>query len=342
MPGSRIPQDLVARASAATITCLVLLGAAHLLLRTPVGMGGAESPTPLLRLILRDTGASTTAQPADSHDGRAGQGSAETPHTHRADNAPPLDTHASRNTTDPLRDSALSSRASVVAHTGAGSVHTPAGQVKLPPGMASRVTGSTPGTAPGTAQARDMEKQRNIFERRDPLNYTPTRFAKDWKSDGSLAEVAGQAVGRYLDKLGGRNKDQPAAPRPPPQVAFNPALHERAQDLGSEATGDAWRAAPIAFAPAPGAPGDAAPAIQQVLDQLQRHAQGCPDAAKASWLSPLRAQLAALQRIEHRQTHGPDPGAVALLAQQRDLTHDLARRAAWYAGQKLDRCKQMP
>lgn len=200
------------------------------------------------------------------------------------------------------------------------------------------VTGLPPGTAPGLESARDQEKARRILERPDPINYHPTRFDKDWKSDGNLFQLADQALDGAMKKLKGKHGgDQPAIARPPPQVRFNPALHERQEDLGSEATGDAYKAAPIAFEKAPDLKGGASAAIVAAMAELERDFPGCAAQRKAL-LGPVRERLQALQHIEHALAHGADPVmAEHLLPQQADQAYDMARRALWYARDRLAR-----
>src|SRR5690606_9417735 len=100
---------------------------------------------------------------------------------------------------------------------------------------------------------------------------------------------------------------QHAQARRPPQVAFNPARHERPADLGSEATGDAWRAAPISAEPAPGLDGSASRSLREQVAQLEREHPRCPRERMEKLLEPLREALARLQAVEHAMARGADP-----------------------------------
>lgn len=197
---------------------------------------------------------------------------------------------------------------------------------------------------PGTENARELARAKKVLERPNPIDYKPTAFDKDWATDGTLGDVAMQGIGRGMKKL---NKVifgpdiQPAKARPPPDVRFNPALHERQQDLGSEATGDAYKAAPIAFEKAPGHEGEASRRIRDALAELQSQTAACEPARMQPLLATVRTHLGELEQVERAYAKGADPVmAEQLLPRQADSAYDLARRALWYAREKTADCRR--
>jgi hypothetical protein len=122
-------------------------------------------------------------------------------------------------------------------------------------------------------------------------------------------------------------------------VRFNPALHERIADLGSEATGDAYKAAPIAEVPAPGLEGAASRAIRGQLALLGRDFAHCKASLFTDFARPVRLHLSQLEGIEYAFAHGADPvRAEHLLPREADMAYTLARRALWHARKKLVSC----
>lgn len=213
------------------------------------------------------------------------------------------------------------------------------GRPRLPDAVAVDPFAQAQGTPPGTLNPRDVAKSRRLLERPNPIDYRSTRFDKDWASDGTLGDVAVQGIDRAIRQLLPKNTHQSAVARPPPDVRFNPALHERASDLGSEATGDAYKAAPIAFEKAPGLDGEASRRIRQALADLQQRRGACPAAQRARLLAPVQQHLDALLQVETAMAKGADPiRAQQLLPREADSAYDLARRALWYADQKLAAC----
>lgn len=198
------------------------------------------------------------------------------------------------------------------------------------------VTALPPGTAPGLENPRQLEQARRLLQRKPAIDYRQTRFDQDWASDGNLFQRADQALSSAMKSLRGkRGKSQPAVARPPPQVRFNPALHERPQDLGSEQTGDAYKAAPIPFEPLPDLHGSASARLEPGLHALESASTGCTSRLR-TLLAPAREHLAALKRIEHALAHGADPVmAEHLLPRQAEQAWDLTRRALWYARRQL-------
>ncbi|UYC11702.1 hypothetical protein [Xanthomonas sp. CFBP 8445] len=221
----------------------------------------------------------------------------------------------------------------------AATLYTGDGRPRLPDGVAVDPFAQAQGTPPGTLNPRDVAKSKRLLERPNPIDYRSTRFDKDWASDGTLGDVAVQGIDRAIKQLLPKNTHQSAVARPPPDVRFNPALHERASDLGSEATGDAYKAAPIAFEKAPGLDGEASRRIRQALADLQQRRGACPAAQRARLLAPVQQHLDALLQVETAMAKGADPiRAQQLLPREADSAYDLARRALWYADQKLAAC----
>lgn len=132
---------------------------------------------------------------------------------------------------------------------------------------------------------------------------------------------------------------QPAQARRPPEVAFNPNLHERKSDLGSEATGDAYKAAPIRYEKAPDMKGEASRRIRIALGALEQRYPRCNAQQRRQWLVPVMTHLDALQRAEYRYNNGADPvEAVHSLLSAADSAYDMARRALWDAERRMKMC----
>lgn len=132
---------------------------------------------------------------------------------------------------------------------------------------------------------------------------------------------------------------QPAQARRPPEVAFNPSLHERKSDLGSEATGDAYKAAPIRYEKAPDMKGEASRRIRVALGALEQRYPRCNGQQRRQWLAPAMTHLDALQRAEYRFNNGADPvEAEHSLLSAADSAYDMARRALWDAERRMKMC----
>lgn len=201
-----------------------------------------------------------------------------------------------------------------------------------------------PGSAvpPGMADERAQAKARNVMERVNPVQYQETRFAKDWKSDGTLGDVAMQEMNRGMKKFNDTingPQTQVAKARPPPDVRFNPALAENQAEMGSVATGDAYKAAPIAHETPPDLKGEASRRIREAMAALEQRSARCDASQRKSLLSPVRTHLSDLERAEHALNNGADPVMAAqMLPRQADSAYDLARRALWYADRQLKQC----
>jgi hypothetical protein len=226
-----------------------------------------------------------------------------------------------------------------------GRLYTRDGRAKLPPGMSSDPMGPAPAASPsGTPNERELQRAKQVLERPNPIDYRETRFDKDWVSDGTAGDIAAQQLGKRMQSIGKLifgEDTQSAAPRPPPEVRFNPGLYERRGDLGSEKTGDAYKAAPIAFEKAPDLKGEASRRIRQAVSELEKRHTGCDPARMKALLAPVQSHLADLQRVEYAMARGADPlQAEHLLPRTADSAYDQARRALWYADRQLASCKK--
>ncbi|MBN7136241.1 hypothetical protein A7A76_16010, partial [Lysobacter enzymogenes] len=196
---------------------------------------------------------------------------------------------------------------------------------------------------PGSDEDPNANKVRNAFERAPPaLPFAGGGFA-GFAGEGTLGEAlmenANKRLKKIVDKLPGRKQVQEAVARPPPPVRFNPAYHERPSDLGSEASGDAYKAAPIAFEPAPGLKGDASARIRAAIGELETRRGSCGLERLRQWLAPALSGLDELQRIERAYASGADPvNAQQLLPRSADMAYDRARRAIWYADKQGESC----
>lgn len=185
-------------------------------------------------------------------------------------------------------------------------------------------------------------RERDPFARANPVDYRGSRFEEAWVSDGDLADVAQQELQRAQRKVVELvfGKDiQHARARPAPEVRFNPSRHERGADLGSEATGDAWRAAPISYEPAPGLGGEASRRIRAQIGGLEGALAACSPRERERLIRPALQALEDLQRAEYALAHGADPvRAEHQLPGAANSAWDQARRALWYAGEQARAC----
>ncbi|WP_372016523.1 hypothetical protein [Pseudoxanthomonas sp. 10H] len=213
------------------------------------------------------------------------------------------------------------------------------GRVQVPVAPSDRWTPSAP--PPGTAPAPDGRSAR-LLQRPNPVEVRGTRFARDWVSDGDAADVVAQQIARAQRKIaeflfGG--DIQHAQARPSPEVRFNPARHERRADLGSEATGDAYKAAPISYQPAPGLDGEASRRIREQVAALETAYARCDRARLQRLMQPLLAHLDELQKAEAAFASGADPvRAEHMLPNVANGAYDMARRALWYADRQMAGC----
>ena len=196
---------------------------------------------------------------------------------------------------------------------------------------------------PGSDEDPNANKVRNAFARPTPALPFPGSGFGGFASEGTLGEAlmesANKRLKKIVDKLPGRKQVQEVVARPPPPVRFNPSYHERPSDLGSEATGDAYKAAPIAFEPAPGLEGAASARIRTAIGELETRRGSCGLERLRQWLAPALSGLDELQRIERSYASGADPvNARQLLPRSADMAYDRARRAIWYADKQGESC----
>ncbi len=190
--------------------------------------------------------------------------------------------------------------------------------------------------APQTVrQDRQQSNAERVFEHRDEL---ATGVGERATANLFSGRRAGTRQKRSESLIYGEDI-QAAEARRPPDIAFNPSLHERPSDLGSEASGDAYKAAPIRYEKAPGLDGEASRRIRAALGDLEQRYRRCSPAQRSQWLAPALAQLEALQRVEYRFNHGADPvEAEHSLPSAADNAYDMARRALWDAERRMKTC----
>lgn len=222
-------------------------------------------------------------------------------------------------------------------YTSTGVVRVPS-QSQIDPMEAPDVAGQPP----GMSNPRDLEKARKLLERRNPIEYDRTVFDKDWKSDGTLGDVAAQSLGRGAKKITdfifGQDIQSPVA-RPPPEVRYNPSLYEHKSDLGRAETGDAYKAAPIPYEKPPDLKGEASRRIRASLETLQPRMAHCDQQKVRTLMQPVRTHLTELERVEHALANGADPiMAAQMLPRRGESAYDLSRRALWYAENQLKDC----
>lgn len=190
-----------------------------------------------------------------------------------------------------------------------------------------------PGELAGDGRTRGTDER--VFEHRDEL---ATGVGERATAGLFSKRAAGTRQSRREKWVYGEDI-QPAQARRAPDVAFNPSLHERAADLGSEATGDAYKAAPIRHEPLPGLDGEASRRIRTVIGELERRYPRCGEEARRRWLGNALQHLDALERLEYRYRHGADPvEAEHTLPSAADSAYDLARRALWDAERRMKTC----
>lgn len=300
---------------AATLVVLVL--AARVLMQVPdPPMLRVQEPRIQLRLVPRPSAApSVTTAPAEGTAPAAPVQPGQPSPPDSADGAMPADAPASAS---PVRNAP----ASVLAR-----LYDARGQPRLPPG-------TVPPPAPPAT--------RDILNPPNPVDYRPTRFDEAWVADGGVADRAAQGLANankaLVELLHGKDV-QPARARPAPEVRFNPARHERASDLGSAATGDAWRAAPISDEPLPGPGGEASARIRTQLAALERDHAGCNPQRVQQLLAPARRFLGELQRAEHALANGADPIRAGTLPVAARGAWNQARRVLWHARSELADCR---
>lgn len=201
----------------------------------------------------------------------------------------------------------------------------------------TRPPAATPGLPRAPAQAAA-----DPLHRSNPVQPRTTRFARDWISDGDAADVVAQEIARAQNKIArflfGKDIEHARA-RPSPEVRFNPARHERDGDLGSEASGDAYKAAPIDYEPAPGLDGEASRRIREQVAALETAYARCDGARLRALMQPLLLHLDELQKAEAAFARGADPvRAEHMLPNVANGAYDMARRALWHADDRMAGC----
>lgn len=307
--------------AAVSSTAVVALATMVLVFQHPAArVSGVEAPILRLRFIDRDR--ASAAFPAIAGHADAAVHGGAVPHARPAAAPVPADAATTRYQEPRMR------------------LYGRDGGLRVTEGIGTPTT--APHLPPGSSPDPRQVDTRGPFDRVNPVDYRETRFDRAWRGKGTAGDVAledahGTMTGSVTIPLGTR--DQPARARPPPSVRFNPGLHERTADLGSEATGDAYKAAPIAEEPAPGLDGAASRAIRGQLSVLGRDFAHCQASLFAELAKPVRSHLVQLEGIEYAFAHGADPvRAEHSLPREADMAYGLARRALWHARKKLSTC----
>lgn len=221
-------------------------------------------------------------------------------------------------------------------------VFGPDGRVQLPAtAQGSDRWNAAPAPAPGSRPAAATDATR-VLDRPNPVEVRQTRFSEHWISDGDMADVAQQEIARAQRRIAqfllGKDIEHAQA-RPSPEVRFNPVRHERRADLGSAATGDAYKAAPISYQPAPGLDGEASRRIREQVAALETAYARCDRTRLRQLMQPLLLHLDELQKVEAAHARGADPiRAEHMLPNAANSAYDLARRALWQADQGMAGC----
>lgn len=188
---------------------------------------------------------------------------------------------------------------------------------------------------PDAAGERQKASVERVFEHRDEL---ATGVGERATANLFSGKNAGTSQSRVQRALYGRDI-QAAEARRPPEIAFNPALHERQADLGSEATGDAYKAAPIRFEKVPDMKGEASRRIRAAIGALEVRYPRCGAEQRTRWMAAALTHLDTLQRVEYRYNNGADPTeAEHTLPSAADSAYDQARRALWDAERRMKAC----
>lgn len=323
------PEDLLPRALALCATVLLLALAGKLLLG-PVRMVRPAAPVDeRIRLVfsMREPALALLPRPS------AGTVDTEVPGPPRADTAAPSPTAPAT----PPTARAATPRQPV-------QLYDADGRLQLPAEVQDRWT-RPPAAAPGLPRA-PAEAAADPLRRPAPVQPRTTRFARDWISDGDAADVVAQEIARAQSKIAqflfGKDIEHARA-RPSPQVRFNPARHELGGDLGSEATGDAYKAAPIDYEPAPGLDGEASRRIREQVAALETAYARCDRARLRALMQPLLLHLDELQKAEAAFARGADPvRAEHMLPNVANAAYDMARRALWHADARMAGCVARP
>lgn len=326
-PPSPWPDDLLPRAFALCGAVLLLLLAGKLLLE-PVRMAlaGAQREEARIRLVFSTRPAAAPVAPPQPV-------AVDVPGAPREPLSPaPAPATPAMPATPPPTAATATPRQPV-------QLYGSDGRPRLPVEVQDRWT-RPPAATPGSPRVPDAAA--DPLRRPNPVQARTTRFARDWISDGDAADVAAQQIARAQRKIAeflfGKDIEHARA-RPSPEVRFNPARHQREGDLGSEATGDAYKAAPIDYEPAPGLDGEASRRIREQVAALETAYAGCDPARLRALMQPLLRHLDELQKAEVAFARGADPvRAEHMLPNVANGAYDMARRALWHADQRMAGC----
>ena len=321
---SRRDDDLLPRMVAAAATLALLAMAAKLLLGPPRALRAAAADPSRVQLVF-------VARPPAAGPALPPEASPPVPAVRDIGASPPPrgpEAAARPGTQDRARPAATRPA------TG-GPLYDADGRVRLP-------ADDRWSAADGVATPAAEDAAARVLQPRNPVEVRSTRFAKDWISDGDAADVVQQQIMRAQRKIAEFlfGKDiKHATARPSPDVRFNPARHERDADLGSEATGDAYKAAPIDYEPAPGLQGEASRRIREQVAALETAYARCDRARLQALMRPLLQHLDELQKAEAALARGADPvRAEHMLPNVANGAYDMARRALWYADDRMAGC----
>ena len=318
---SRRDDDLLPRMVAAAATLALLAMAAKLLLGPPRALRAAAADPSRVQLVF-------VARPPAAGPALPPEASPPEPTVRDIGASPPPrgpEAAARPGTQDRARPAATRPAAG-------GPLYDADGRVRLP-------ADDRWSAADGLATPAAEDAAARVLQPRNPVEVRSTRFAKDWISDGDAADVVQQQIMRAQRKIAEFlfGKDiKHATARPSPDVRFNPARHERDADLGSEATGDAYKAAPISYQPAPGLDGTASRRIREQVAALEAAYGRCDRKRLERLMQPLLLHLDELQKVEAAKAAGADPiRAEHMLPNAANSAYDLARRALWHADDRM-------
>jgi hypothetical protein len=134
---------------------------------------------------------------------------------------------------------------------------------------------------------------------------------------------------------------QHARARPSPNTRYNPALHERPEDLAPKDAENAWQSAPIAETTPPGLHGEASHAIRIEVSHLEQEIAGCNHSDVAALFPPLLSSLQNLGSAEVAMSKGADPIRAAHSLPNEIYSHyNQCRRVIWHIRSKLSACKK--
>lgn len=303
-------EPLWTRVTAAVVALAFMLGVTRLMLQVPALNTGGEQTRVQLRWLSPDASTQDLAVPQPTITVAPGM---------------PMDSKRAPSTS-PASDTAAPAVPAAPAATAAA-----------PQAAWSQRLYGKDGTLaiPDATDTHQKSAAERVFEHRDEL---ATQVGERATANLFSGERAGTRQKRSERLLYGEDI-QAAEARRPPDIAFNPRLHERPSDLGSEATGDAYKAAPIRYEKAPDMKGEASRRIRVAIGALEQRYPRCNADQRRRWLGIAQQHLEALQRVEYRYNNGADPvEAEHSLRSAADSAYDLARRALWDAERRMKMC----